>query len=72
MVCLQAQGIDDNDGGVGRVRQSGGLSEDDGGVGRGRGIYDESKGLETTTEAARARQRAQGIYNNDGGVGKGR
>ena len=48
-VRLQAQGIDDNDGGVSRVRWAHGLRDNDRGVGRGRGIYKASKGLETTT-----------------------
>ena len=55
-VCLRAQLIDN----------------DNGGVGKGRGIDDASKVLETTTEAAGARQRAQGIYDDDRGVGGGR
>ena len=52
---LQAQGIDDDDGGVGRVTQAQGLSDDGGGVGRGQRIYNASEGLETMTEAAVAR-----------------
>ena len=48
---LWDQGIDNNNDGVGRVRRAGRISNDGGGVGRGRGIYDASKGLETTTEA---------------------
>ena len=46
---LRDQGIDNDDGGVGRVRRARGLSNDDGGVENGRGIYDVSKVLETTT-----------------------
>ena len=69
---LRDQGIDNDDGGVGRVRWARRLSNDDGGVGRGRGIYDASEGSETTTEAAGARQRSQVIYDNDGGVGRGK
>ena len=73
LVILRAQGIDNNDnGGVVRVRRAHGLSNNVGGVGRGQGIYDASKGLETTIEATLARQRLQGIYDNDGGVGGGR
>ena len=53
---LRAQGIDDNDSGVGRLRQTCGLSDDDGGVGTGQGIYNTSEGLETMTEAAGLRQ----------------
>ena len=51
-VCLRAQGIDDDDSVVDRVRRAWGLSKDDGGVNRGRGIYDVSEVLETTTEAS--------------------
>ena len=55
-MCLRAEGIDNNGGGIGRVGRSKGIGNDDGGVGRGRGIRDASKGLETMTEAAGARQ----------------
>ena len=72
LVCLRDQGINNNYGSVGRVRQAKGLSKDDGGVGWGRGIRDASEGSETTTEAAGARQRAQGIYDDYGGIGGGR
>ena len=71
-VCFQDQGIDNYNGGVGRVRLACRLNNDGRGVGRWWGIYDASEGLETTTEAARDRQQAQGIYNNDGGVSRGR
>ena len=71
-MCLQDQGIDKNNGGVGIVRQARGLRNDNRGVRRGRGIDNTSDGLETTTEAAGARKRAQGIYNNDKSVGGGR
>ena len=67
-MCLLADGIDHNDGGIGRLRRAKGLSDDDGGVFRGRGIRDASKGLETTTESAVARQQSQGIFDNGGGV----
>ena len=53
-VCLRAQGIDNNDGGVGRVILAHGLSNNDRGVGGGQGIDDASKVLETTTEAVGA------------------
>ena len=69
---LRDQGIDDDDEGVGRVRQAKGLSDNDEGVGRGRGIRDVYEGLETTVEAAGARRRDQGIYDDDEGVGGGR
>ena len=71
-MCLQDQGIDNDDGGVIRVRWACGLSENNRGLGRGQGIYDASKGLETTAEAAGDRQRAQEIYDNNSGVGGGR
>ena len=50
-VCLQAKGIGDENGGVGRSRQADGLKNDEGGVGRRRGIRDASEVLKTTTEA---------------------
>ena len=71
-MCLRAQGIDDDDDGVVRVRRARGLRDYYGGVGRGRGIDDASEGLDTTTEAAGDRQRAQGIYDDGGDVGGGR
>ena len=67
-MCLWAQVIDNNDGGVGRLRWAHGLSDDNIIVDRGRVIYDASEVLKTTTEAARARV----IYDDDGGVGRGR
>ena len=63
--------MDNNDGGVGRVRRAHGISNDNRGINRGRGIDDAYKGLETTTEAAGARQLARGIYDNNGDVGGG-
>ena len=57
-MCLRDQGIDDDDGGVGRVRRARGISDNDGGIGRGRGINDASEVSETTTEAAGARRQA--------------
>ena len=57
-VCLQDQGIDDNNGGVGRLIRDCGISNDDRGVDRGRGIHDVSERSETTPEAAGARQQA--------------
>ena len=68
LVRLQDQGIDNDDDGGGRVRRADRISDDNGGVGRGRGIYDASRGLETTTEAVRARQQDQVIYDDDEGV----
>ena len=70
-MCLQAQGIDDDDGRVGRVRRSHRLSDNNGGVGRGQGIYNASEGSDTTAEATETKPWAQGIYDNDGGVGGG-
>ena len=55
---LRDQGIDDYDGGVGRVRLARGISDNNGGVRRGHGIYYVSEGSETTAEAAVARRRA--------------
>ena len=57
-MCLRAEGIDNDEGGVRRVRRAKGLRDDDRGVDRGRGIHDASEGLETTTEAAGARRQA--------------
>ena len=69
---LRAQGIDGDNGGVGRVRRSHRLSNNDGGVRKGQGTYNASKGSETTTEVAEARRRYQGIYDDNGGVSRGR
>ena len=55
MVCLWDQGIDKDNYGVGRVRQSCRLSDDNGGIFRGQGIYNASEESETTTETERAR-----------------
>ena len=71
-MCLRAEGIDDDDSDVVRVRQAKGLSDNNRGVGRGRLICDASKGSESMTEAAGARRRARGIYDDDGGVDGGR
>ena len=49
-MCLRAQGIDDDNGSVGRVRRDRGIRNYDGGAGRGKGIDDTSKGLEITAE----------------------
>ena len=68
-MCLWAQGTEDNDGGVGRVRRARKLSDKVRGVGRRRGIYEASKGLEKTTEAAGDRRRTQVIYDNNIVVG---
>ena len=71
-VCLQAKVIDNNNSGVDGGRRSRGLSDNEGGVVRRQGIYDASKGLETTTEAAGDQRRVRGIYDNDVVVGGGR
>ena len=68
-MCLRSEGIDNDVGGVGRVRHDKGLSNNNGGVGRGRVISDTSEVLETKTEAAGDRRQAQGIYDDDGNVG---
>ena len=70
-MCLWAQGIDNDDGGVSGLRRALGLSDEDRGIIRGRGLRDAPEGLETTTEAAGARRRAQVIYDGDRGVGGG-
>ena len=51
-MCLWAQVIDDDDGGVGRVRRACRLRNYNGGVGKGQGIVDASEELETMMEAA--------------------
>ena len=51
-MCLRAQVIDDDNGGVRRVRRSYGLSDNNRGVVIGREIDDAFKGLETTVEAS--------------------
>ena len=71
-VCLRAQRINNNDGGVGGRIWAWGLSADDGAVVGGRGIADLYEGSETTPKAARAWRQAQGIYDNEGGVNGGR
>ena len=52
-MCLQAQGIDDNNGVFSIVRRACRLSNNEGGIGKGRWICDASEGLETTTEVSR-------------------
>ena len=66
-MCLQAQGIGDNDDGVGGGRRARGLSKDDKGVGRGRGIYDASEGSDTTKEAAKIQGQRQRLRHRDVG-----
>ena len=67
-MCLRAQGIDNDGGGVVIVRRPHRLSNDGGGVVRGREIDDTYKGSKTTAELAGARRRSQGIYDGDKGV----
>ena len=63
-MCLQDQVIENDDGGVNRRRQAQGISDNDGGIGRIQGIDSASEGSETTPEAAGARRLARGIYEN--------
>ena len=58
-MCLQAQGIDNDNGGVGRVRRSHRLSDDNRGVGRGQGIRDASEESETAVEAEGDKKRTK-------------
>ena len=48
---LRAQGVNDSDDGVGRVRRARRISDDKIGVVRGQVIYDVSKESDTMTEA---------------------
>ena len=67
-MCLRDQGIYNDDGGVGRVRQARGISNDDGGVCIGQGKDDTSEVLETTMEAARIRGSQQRLRRRDDGL----
>ena len=67
-MCLQAEGIDNDNVSVERVRRPKGISDNDRKIRRGLGIHDASKGSETTTEAAMDRRQDQGIYDNGGCV----
>ena len=64
-MCLRDQGIDDDGGGVARVRWAHEISDKDGGVGRGQGIDDASEGSETTTEASRIQGRQRRLRRRD-------
>ena len=66
VVCLQAQDIDDDDGGVGRVRGVHGPSNNVKGVGRGQRNDKASKGLEKTAEAAKIRGQQRRLWRCDG------
>ena len=65
--ALRAQGIDDDNVIVDRVRQAHGLSNGQGGVGREQGMHDASEVLETTTEASRIQGRQQRLRHRDDG-----
>ena len=65
VVCLQAQGIDNKNGGIGKVRWDHGISDDDEGVGRGQILDDVSEGLEITTEVARIWGRQRKLRRRD-------
>ena len=72
LVCLQDQGIyNNNDYGI-IIGRSQGLSKNYRCVSRGQGIRDASEVLETMTEAAGDIRRTQGIYDNNIGVRGGR
>ena len=64
-MCLRAQEFDNDDGGVARGRQAQGLSNNDGGVGGLQGIDDASDRLETKMEAARIIGRQQRLRRRD-------
>ena len=64
---LRAQGIDDDNVIVDRVRQAHGLSNGQGGVGREQGMHDASEVLEKTTEASRIQGRQQRPRHRDDG-----
>ena len=70
-MCLQDQGIENDNVGVGRLRRARRLSDDNGCIVRGRVIRAASEGSEKTMEAAGDRRRARGIYDDDGDVGGG-
>ena len=86
-MCLRYQGVDNDKGGVDRVRQVRRLSDNDVCVGRGQGIYNASKGLETkrrrrllddgpkesmtTTEVSAEGDEHEDYNNNNGGIGRG-
>ena len=57
-MCLRAQGIYNDDGGVSRLKQAHGIINDNGGVGRGQLIHDSSEGLETKMEAVGDRRQS--------------
>ena len=64
-VCFRAEGFEDNNIDVWRVRHTKGLSDDDGGISRQQGIRDAPKESETTTDAEGDRRRSRRICNND-------
>ena len=64
-MCLQDQGIGNNDGGVARVRRALRLINNGGGVRRGQGIDNASEGSETTIETERIWGRQQRLRSRD-------
>ena len=66
-MCLRDQGIDDDDGGISRVRRERGVSNNNRGVGRRQGIDDTSKGSETMTETTRVRGQLLRLRRRDDG-----
>ena len=71
-MCLRYQGIDDDGGGIDRVRRSRRLINNSRGVVRGQVIDNASEGLETSMEVVGDRRRSRGIYDKYRGVGGGR
>ena len=69
-MCLRAQGIDNDNGGLGGGRRARGLSNNDGGVVGGRGIYNAYKESETMTELAAEEDEHKDYNNDNGGVGR--
>ena len=59
-MCLQDQGLDDNNGSVGRVRRAHKLRKNNRVAGRGRGIHNASEGSEITTGVVGARRGYRG------------
>ena len=66
-MCLQAQGIDEDNGNIDRVRRECGISNDGGGISIGRGIDDVSKVSETTTVASMIQGRRWRLQRRDDG-----
>ena len=66
-MCLRAQGIDNENIIVGRVRQARRLSDNNGCIGRGQGIDYASDGSDTKTEAERIWGRQWRLWRCDDG-----